>query len=56
MTQPKRDNVHRYSGINTSGKPREELLKIFVEVLREMRREGIVHFKSRKTATYIVAE
>ena len=48
--------VLKFMGIKTQGKPREELLKIYIEVLREMKHEGMVTFKSGKSATYVVVK
>ena len=45
--------VLKYMKIKIYGQPKEELLKVYIEVLREMKDESMVGFKSGKTATYI---
>ena len=44
--------VLKRMNIRTSGKPSEELLKIFVTNLRELKNEGRIELISGKTKTY----
>ena len=45
--------VLKFMNIRTHGKPKEDLLKVYIDVLREMKEENTVAFKSGKTATYV---
>jgi hypothetical protein len=48
------DLVLKFMNIRTHGKPKEEMMKVFIAILREMRDEGRVEFKSGQTAMFVV--